>query len=175
MRKSTHLVMGVAAAAPLAAVMPPAGAVGCLWFGMMGGAFPDYADLRSGMKRHLKHRGISHSLAMLAIAGAFVYVLLDALYRERTELLHVPRMDVIAWTASFCLGFISHMVGDACTRGGIQPFLPIWDRKVWLLPRLFRGKSVGWQNTVACLASAVIMGISLGIFLTIQFALIPAS
>ena len=168
MRKSTHLVMGVAAAAPLAALMPPAGAVGCLWFGLMGGAFPDYADLRSGMKRHLKHRGFSHSLAMLAIAGAFVYVLLDALYREKTALLHVPRTDVIAWTASFCLGFLSHMLGDACTRGGIQPFIPLWQRKIWVLPRIFRGKSVGWQNGVARLASVILIGASLGLFLSLQ-------
>src|SRR6188472_3012198 len=105
---------------------------------------------------------------MLAIAGAFVYVLLDALYREKTALLHVPRTDVIAWTASFCLGLFSHMLGDACTRGGIQPFIPLWQRKIWVLPRIFRGKSVGWQNGVARLASVILIGASVGLFLSLQ-------
>lgn len=173
MRKSTHLVMGVAAAAPLAAFVPPVGAVGCLWFGLMGGAFPDYADLRSGMKRHLKHRGFSHSIAMLAIAGAFVYILLDALNREKTGLLVVPRECVLAWTGAFCLGFLSHMLGDACTRGGIQPFIPLWQKKIWVLPRIFRGKSVGWQNGIARLASVILIGLSLGLFVAVQFGLVP--
>ena len=74
--------MGAAAAAPLAALMPPVGAVGCLWMGVTGGAFPDYVDLRSGMKRHLKHRGFSHSYLMLALSTAFVYVVLRALNQQ---------------------------------------------------------------------------------------------
>ena len=160
--------MGVAAAAPLAAVMPPVGAAGCLWFGMMGGAFPDYADLRSGMKQHLKHRGFSHSIFMLGLAGAFVYVLLNALHREWTGLLHIPRTDVAAWTIAFCLGIASHLLGDACNRGGIQPLLPLWQKKMWLLPRIFRGKSVGWQNGVMRMASVILIGASLAVFIVYQ-------
>ena len=175
MRKSTHLAMGVAAAAPLAVFMPPVGAAGCLWFGLIGGAFPDYADLRSGMKRYLKHRGFSHSLAMLAIAGAFVYVLLNALHNEWTGLLHVPRTDVVAWTAAFCLGFASHMLGDACTRGGIRPFLPFWQKKMWIVPRLFRGKSVGWQNHFATAAAVIVIGVCLGGWVALQAGLVTLS
>jgi membrane-bound metal-dependent hydrolase YbcI (DUF457 family) len=160
--------MGVAAAAPLAALMPPVGAAGCLWMGMLGGAFPDYADLRSGMKRHLRHRGFSHSLIMLAIATGFVYLILRALHDEKTGLLHVPWQDVRAWSFAFALGFISHQVGDACTRAGIQPFLPLLQRKVWVLPKWFRGKSVGWQNGVARIVSVIVIGISLGVFIARQ-------
>ena len=168
MRKSTHLMMGVAAAAPLAALMPPVGAVGCLWLGMTGGAFPDYVDLRSGVKRHFRHRGVSHSYLMLAVSTAFVYIILRALNREATGLLHVPADYVKAWTASFALGVVSHLLGDACTRGGIQPALPFSQRKVWVLPKLFRGKSVGWQNGIARFVSVVIIGLALGVFVTIQ-------
>jgi membrane-bound metal-dependent hydrolase YbcI (DUF457 family) len=168
MRKSTHLLMGVATAAPLAALMPPVGAVGCLWMGLTGGAFPDYVDLRSGVKRHFRHRGVSHSYLVLAASTAFVYLILRALNQEATQLLHVPADYVRAWSASFALGFVSHLLGDACTRGGIQPALPFSQRKVWVLPKLFRGKSVGWQNKLAQLAAIVVLGVAVAMFLTIQ-------
>ena len=161
--------MGAAAAAPLAALMPPVGAVGCLWLGVTGGAFPDYVDLRSGMKRHLKHRGFSHSYLMLALSTAFVYIVLRALnQQEVSEALWVPQDYVRAWTAAFSFGVTSHLLGDACTRGGIQPALPFSQRRVWVLPRIFRGKSVGWQNSIAQIAAILVLGLSLAAFLTLQ-------
>jgi membrane-bound metal-dependent hydrolase YbcI (DUF457 family) len=160
--------MGAAAAAPLAALMPPVGAAGCLWMGVMGGAFPDYADLRSGMKRHLRHRGVSHSYLMLALVTGFVFVVLDALNRETTGLLHVPGDYVRPWSAAFGFGFVSHLAGDACTRGGIQPAIPFSQRRIWLLPRLFRGKSVGWQNGLAQIASVIVLGVALAGFITLH-------
>ena len=161
--------MGAAAAAPLAALMPPVGAVGCLWMGVTGGAFPDYVDLRSGMKRHLKHRGFSHSLLMLALSTAFVYVVLRALNQQDiSDTLRVPLDYVRAWTAAFAFGVISHLLGDACTRGGIQPALPFSQRRVWVLPRIFRGKSVGWQNSIAQIAAVLVLGLSLAAYLTLQ-------
>jgi membrane-bound metal-dependent hydrolase YbcI (DUF457 family) len=169
MRRSTHLIMGAAAAAPLAALMPPVGAVGCLWLGVTGGAFPDYVDLRSGMKRHLKHRGFSHSYLMLALSTAFVYVVLRALnQQEVSDTLRVPLEYVRAWTAAFAFGVMSHLLGDACTRGGIQPALPFSQRRVWVLPKIFRGKSVGWQNGVAQIIAIMVLGVSLATFLTLQ-------
>jgi membrane-bound metal-dependent hydrolase YbcI (DUF457 family) len=169
MRRSTHLIMGAAAAAPLAALMPPVGAVGCLWLGVTGGAFPDYVDLRSGMKRHLKHRGFSHSYLMLALSTAFVYVVLRALnQQEVSDTLRVPLEYVRAWTAAFAFGVMSHLLGDACTRGGIQPALPFSQRRVWVLPKIFRGKSVGWQNGVAQVIAIMVLGVSLATFLTLQ-------
>jgi membrane-bound metal-dependent hydrolase YbcI (DUF457 family) len=169
MRRSTHLIMGAAAAAPLAALMPPVGAVGCLWLGVTGGAFPDYVDLRSGMKRHLKHRGFSHSYLMLALSTAFVYVVLRALnQQEVSDTLRVSLDYVRAWSAAFAFGVMSHLLGDACTRGGIQPALPFSQRRVWVLPKIFRGKSVGWQNGVAQIVAIMVLGVSLAAFLTLQ-------
>jgi len=169
MRRTTHLIMGAAAAAPLAALMPPVGAVVCLWMGVTGGAFPDYVDLRSGMKRHLKHRGFSHSYLMLALSTAFVYVVLRALNQQDiSDTLRVPLDYVRAWTAAFAFGVISHLLGDACTRGGIQPALPFSQRRVWVLPRIFRGKSVGWQNSIAQIAAVLVLGLSLAAYLTLQ-------
>lgn len=148
--------------------MPPVGAVGCLWMGVTGGAIPDYTDLRSGMKRHLKHRGFSHSYLMLVASTAFVFLVLGALNREATGLLFVPESYVRAWSAGYTFGFVSHLLGDACTRGGIQPALPFSRRRIWLLPRLFRGKSVGWQNGIAQVTAVIVLGISLAGFLTLQ-------
>lgn len=146
--------------------MPPVGAAGCLWFGMTGGIFPDFADLSSGMKRHLRHRGFSHSILMLAISTGFVYLVLDALNREATGLLLVPQRYAYAWSVSFALGILSHLVGDACTRGGIQPLLPLSRVKIWLLPRFARGTSVGRINTLARLVALVVIGLSIGVFVS---------
>jgi hypothetical protein len=37
-----------------------------------------------------------------------------------------------------------------------------------VLPKLFRGKSVGWQNGIARFVSVIVTGIALAAFLTIQ-------
>jgi hypothetical protein len=63
---------------------------------------------------------------------------------------------------------MSHLLGDACTRGGIQPALPFSQRRVWVLPKIFRGKSVGWQNGVAQIVAIMVLGVSLAAFLTLQ-------
>jgi hypothetical protein len=105
---------------------------------------------------------------MLALSTAFVYVVLDALNREATGLLHVPADYVRAWSAAFAFGVMSHLLGDACTRGGIQPGLPFTRRKLWLLPRLFRGKSVGWQNGMAQVAAVIVIGIALAAFIALH-------
>ena len=168
MRRSTHLLLGVAAAAPVAAVVPPAGAVGCLCLGLIGGAFPDYLDLRSGAARHLKHRGLSHGGPVLGLSTMAVFVVLDAVARADTDLMPVPPGYARLWAACFGLGVLSHLLSDACTRGGIQPLLPLSKRRWWLLPRFLRGRSEGWLNGVARLAAIVVMGVSLAVFVIVR-------
>jgi len=168
MRRSTHLLLGVAAAAPVAALVPAAGAVGCLWFGMVGGAFPDYLDLRSGAARHLRHRGLSHGVLVLVSSMAGVYVVLDAVARAETRLLPIPPGYARLWAACFGLGVVSHLASDACTRAGIQPWLPLSRRRVWILPRFARGRSDGWLNGLARLAAVAVLGIALGMVLILR-------
>lgn len=168
MRRSTHLLLGVAAAAPIAAVAPPAGAVGCLCLGMIGGAFPDYLDLRSGAARHLKHRGVSHGGLVLGLSTVAVFVVLDAVARAGTEAMPIPAAYARLWAACFGLGALSHLAGDACTRGGIQPLLPLSKRRFWLLPKPLRGRSDGWLNGVARLAAMVLLGCCLAVVLIIR-------
>jgi membrane-bound metal-dependent hydrolase YbcI (DUF457 family) len=165
MKRNTHLLMGIAAAAPVAAMLSPAGAVGCLWLGMCGGALPDYLDFRSGIRRNLRHRGVSHAFITVALAGGFSWLVLDALSRSELRILPVPAGFVWPWTIALVLGVLSHVAGDACTRGGVQPWLPFWRKRMWLLPRLFRGRSDGWQNAVARFVSAGLIGMSLGVWL----------
>jgi len=172
MRRSTHLLLGVAAAAPFAALAPPAGAVGCLCLGLIGGAFPDYLDLRSGAARHLKHRGLSHSGLVLGLSTVAVFIVLDAVTRADTDLMPLPATYARLWAAGFGLGVLSHLLSDACTRGGIQPLLPLSKRRYWLLPRFLRGRSEGRVNGLARLAAIVVLGVSLAIFLMVHTPLI---
>ena len=168
MRRSTHLLLGVATAAPVAAPLPPAGAVGCLCLGLIGGAFPDYLDLRSGAARHLKHRGVSHSGFVLGLGVVAVYVVLDAVARAEANLMPITPRFAGLWAACFGLGVLSHLLSDACTRGGIQPLLPLSRRRYWLLPRFLRGRSDGWLNGVARLAAVVLLGTCLAAFLILR-------
>jgi membrane-bound metal-dependent hydrolase YbcI (DUF457 family) len=162
--------MGAAVAMPAAAALPVAGAIGCVWFGLSGGAMPDYLDFKSDARHALRHRGISHSLLALAVLGGFVWFVLDALARSEVDLLTLPARYVGPWTASFALGMLSHLAGDACTRGGIQPLLPLLRTRVWLLPRFLRVRSDGRVNFVAKLVSLVVIGVSVAGFVAVRFA-----
>ena len=161
-------MLGVAAAAPVAAVVPPVGAVGCLCLGLIGGAFPDYLDLRSGAARHLKHRGLSHGGIVLGASTVAVFIVLDAVARADADLMPIPVSYARLWAACFGLGVLSHLLGDACTRGGIQPLLPLSKRRYWLLPKFLRGRSDGWLNGIARLAAVMVLGGCLAVFLMIR-------
>ena len=149
--------MGAAAAVPIAVGLPPVGAFGSLWFGMTGGGLPDYLDLRSEARRSLRHRGVSHGVLVLALTVGFTWVVLDALAREEYRLFQMPERYVVPWSASLGLGMFSHLLGDACTRAGIQPWLPFLRWRMHLLPRFLRGRSDGTINLFARGASVAIL------------------
>jgi membrane-bound metal-dependent hydrolase YbcI (DUF457 family) len=153
--------MGVAVAIPVAATLPFVGATGCVWLGAIGGGFPDFLDLRSGARHFLKHRGVSHSLFVLAGLTFIVWYLLSAVARADYPPLPVPDRYVLPWTLSLALGNLSHLAGDACTRRGIQPLLPLSAGRWWLLPKLVRGRSDGKVNILATILSCTIIVIGL--------------
>ncbi len=157
--------MGAAAAVPIALTLPPVGAVASLWIGIAGGALPDYIDLRSEARRSLRHRGVSHSLFMIAFLCGFSWFVLDALSRSPIELLPVPTSYVVPWTVAMGLGMGSHLFGDACTRAGIQPLLPLLRWRFWLLPRFLRGRSEGRLNGLATMISFLILGLGIAIYI----------
>ena len=164
MKRGTHLIMGAAIAVPVAVVLPPIGAIGSVWLGMTGGALPDYLDLRSEARRALRHRGVSHSLLVVVATTLFVWLVLDALARESYQILPVPDRYVLPWAVSLGLGMLSHLLGDACTRAGIQPWLPLFRQRFWLLPRFLRGRSDGSINLFARGLSYAVLGVGLGYY-----------
>ena len=165
MRKPTHLLLGLAAAAPVALPLSTGGAIAALWFGVIGGALPDYLDLKAESKRVLRHRGASHGLTVVALCAAAVFFTLHTLAEAKSSPFPVSPEHVWPWTIAFAAGMLSHLLGDACTVAGIRPLLPFWDRKFWLLPGFFRGRSSGPINAVADLFAVVVLGIALAYYL----------
>ena len=156
--------MGAAAAVPIALTVAPIGAIACLWIGTTGGGLPDYIDLRSEARRALRHRGVSHSLLMVALFGDFAWFVLDALSRSSVDIFPVPESYVVPWTLALVFGMGSHLLGDACTRAGIQPLLPLVRWRFWLLPRVLRGRSEGRLNTMAKVISLLTLGFGIAAY-----------
>ncbi len=150
--------MGAAAGLLVAASSSLPVAAGALWLGAVGGGFPDWLDLRSELRGslRLRHRGASHGLPLAALLIAIVGIALSALASGRVDLGSWAAIDdrtAVVWTAAFGAGLLSHLAGDACTHAGIRPLLPFSRWRVWLLPRLLRGRSDGWLNGIALIAS----------------------
>lgn len=156
MKRITHIMLGAAVGISIAAPLSPAIAVGAVWFGMVGGGFPDWLDLRSDYHRHLKHRGFSHSLSAAVLMSAGFWLLLRLLTRS-LGWSHLSESDVYAWVAAFGLGYISHILADACTHAGVRLWLPFSQRTWWLLPRLLRGKTSGSIDFFARVLALVVI------------------
>ena len=154
MRGVTHTLLGAAVALPIAVSRDPAIALGCVWFGMVGGGLPDWIDLRSEFKTtlRLKHRGTSHSLFMLAICVAMFSLILVVLQRSAFSMggfsVSPEPATIQAWVLCLGLGFASHLLSDACTMSGIRPLLPFSQFRMWLLPSFLRSRSDGYLDTV---------------------------
>lgn len=138
MKRVTHITTGAAVALPVAFGLSPAAAAGAIALGMAGAVIPDYADLRSDLRRILQHRGVSHSLLFAAAAIGFVYLLLDALTRVSDPAYRLHATLVAPLLLAFGLGVASHLMLDAATPSGIRPFLPFWGYRLRILPRGLR-------------------------------------
>jgi membrane-bound metal-dependent hydrolase YbcI (DUF457 family) len=167
MKRATHLLLGAAAAIPVAITLSPGLALGAAWWGMVGGGFPDWFDLRSEFRRslRLRHRGASHGLPFAIAMVVGLYLLLQILHATPFTLgdisIAVPAGAIRPWTFAFALGILSHLVADAWTHAGIRPFLPFSSVRVWVVPRLLRGKSSGPIDFLAryIAMTAILMGI----------------
>ena len=168
MKRATHILLGAAVAMPIAASSSPAIALGAVWWGMVGGGYPDWFDLRSDFSHRLKHRGTSHSL-ILGVAFAFALWWVFGLVADQIRTNLLSHQDIDTWAIAFGLGFVSHIVADACTRAGVHPFLPFRNNKVWILPTWLRGTSEGTPDTLARVIAIVVIATSLSRFVTVQF------
>lgn len=149
MKRATHLMLGAAVAMPIAVPLSPGLALGAVWWGMAGGGFPDWFDLRSDLRKplRLRHRGASHGLPFAALMVAGVWFILRLLHETPLAIggidLRLPASAIQPWTVAFGLGVLSHLLGDAWTHAGIRPLLPFSTMRFWVVPRLLRGTSNG--------------------------------
>ena len=164
-------------AMPLTAPFSVPVAAGALWFGMVGGGFPDWFDLRSDFRRalRLRHRGASHGLPFFGVMTALCFAGLTVLAQGDITVYGIrlsPEPDTVQlWTGAFALGMLSHLVSDACTSGGIRPLLPFAQWRVWLLPRFMRSRYDGYLDRVARIAALVVL-IAFGLFTLVQRGLL---
>lgn len=148
MKRTTHILLGAAVAMPIAASLSPGVAAGAVWLGMVGGGYPDWFDLRSDFRARFKHRGVSHSLALGAVFTFAVFLLIQLVSNQFSRI-DLSEVEVRALALCFGLGFLSHIVADACTYAGVRPLLPFSNEQWWILPKPLRGKSSGGIDTIA--------------------------
>lgn len=152
---------------PIAVSLSPGLALGTIWWGMVGGGFPDWFDLRSEFRRslRLRHRGSSHGLPVGVAVTAGLFFVLSLLastpFAPFGMDLTVPDAAIRPWAIAFALGFLSHIIADAWTHAGIRPFLPFWDLRVWAAPKILRGKSNGPIDFLARFVA--MLGILIGV------------
>jgi membrane-bound metal-dependent hydrolase YbcI (DUF457 family) len=161
MKRVTHITTGAAVALPVAIGLSPAAAAGALFMGMAGAVIPDYADLRSDVRRVLRHRGLSHSLLFAGAAIALAYVILASLSQvaDRRFQLHA---DLVApLLLAFALGIGSHLLLDAATPSGIRPFLPLWGFRLRILPPGMRVTTGGHVDGLIHTATSLIVTLGL--------------
>lgn len=160
MKRTTHILLGAAVAMPIAASLSPPVAIGAVWLGMVGGGYPDWIDLRSDFKARLKHRGVSHSIFLGAALMAGVYLMLEISSRQFTAVALAER-EIRALALTFALGFLSHLLADACTYAGVRPLLPFSNEQWWVLPKPLRGKSSGAIDTIGRFVALLLLIFSL--------------
>lgn len=164
MRRITHLALGAAVTVPLALNQSLPLAVGCLILGGVGGGMPDWIDFQSGVRKPFtpRHRGASHGLPVL-VASLGLLVVAVLIVRQRQPL-WTGEFDILdgsgVWVsvAAFGLGWLSHLMSDAYTLSGIQPFLPFSRWRCWLLPRVVRSRSDGYLDKIVRLLAFTVLG-----------------
>ena len=157
-KRVTHITTGAAVALPVAVGLSPAAAAGAIFMGMAGAVMPDYADLRSDLRRVLRHRGISHSLLFAAAATGLTWLILSALSNVADARVRLHAELVGPLLLAFALGVASHLLLDAATPSGIRPLLPISQFRLRILPpglRILTGGAV--DSFVHLVTSLVVM------------------
>ena len=155
MKRVTHITTGAAIVLPVAATLSPAAAAGAIFLGMAGAVVPDYADLRSDLRRVLRHRGVSHSVLFASGVILLVYAIMSALTQVADPRFQLHRELVAPLLFAFGLGLGSHLVLDAATPSGIRPLLPLWGFRLRILPPGMRittgGRIDGLVHTITSL------------------------
>lgn len=161
-------------ALPIAVPLSPGLAAGAVWWGMVGGGFPDWFDLRSELRKplRLRHRGASHGFAFGTLMTAGLWLLLQVVANTPLPLgdgsVSLTAAATQPWTMAFALGFLSHILSDAWTHAGVRPLLPFSDIRVWIVPRLLRGKSSGPLDFLARFVAMLAILIGVGAYVLVR-------
>ncbi len=161
MKRVTHITTGAAVALPIAVGLSPAAAAGAIFLGMAGAVVPDYADLRSDIRRVLRHRGVSHSMLFAGGTIVLVYFILTALTRVADPRFQLDADLVEPLLLAFGLGIGSHLILDAATPSGIRPFLPLWGFRLRILPPGMRVATGGHVDELIHTATSLIVTLGL--------------
>jgi len=92
-----------------------------------------------------RHRGITHSLLACVLVGAAAAALGVAL----------PSPG-LALAGGLALGYLAHVLADACTPSGVSLWAPFGPRTVWLVPRPARIPTGGLREGLVAGASATV-------------------
>ncbi len=161
MKRVTHITTGAAVALPVALTLSPWAAVGAVFLGMAGAVIPDYADLRSDIRRILRHRGVSHSVFFAAAAIALTWVILNALSQIDDPRFQLHESLVEPLLLAFTLGVASHLVLDAATPSGIRPLLPLSQFRLRILPPGLRIPTGGTVDGMLHTATTLVVTVGL--------------
>lgn len=107
-----------------------------------------------GIRKHGGHRQISHSIfavpAAMLLVGVPIWMLvwIPGLARACEWLMYRPPLWLVGGSPQLGVtlmialgvgaGYLSHELADACTASGWRPLVPWSERKVYLLPGMFR-------------------------------------
>ncbi|MGB9792688.1 MAG: metal-dependent hydrolase [Thermacetogeniaceae bacterium] len=133
MTGKTHLAAGALAGAAVGRLTgcPLAG----LAVGALAGLLPDIDEPHSTVGRRALpisiavnlfagHRGVTHTVWFCAGAGILFAFISAAVGGHARALLHGWPHPLAVGLAAF-LGALSHLLVDACTRSGVEPFAPL--------------------------------------------------
>ena len=103
---------------------------------VLGSIFPDIDNTKSVLGRRIKplsmlfkHRGFFHSILPAVIIGIIIFLITSNSY----------------YTAAYIVGFLSHLLIDSLTPGGINFF---WPSKLKLKGKLVTGSVFDWALLV---------------------------
>jgi membrane-bound metal-dependent hydrolase YbcI (DUF457 family) len=155
---------------PIAASLSPELAIGGVWWGMVGGGFPDWLDLRSEFRTslRLRHRGVSHSFVTAALVAVGFGMGLALLSEQSYDFFgwnaRVPDAAVRPWFLCLLAGLLSHLISDAMTHSGIQPLLPFFRTKLRILPKFLRSRYDGYLDTLLRWAAMAVIGAGVALY-----------
>ena len=88
-----------------------------------------------------RHRGFTHTIWAAFIASLIIFLLSYYVGMMSFE-------KAFLFTQVAFLSYISHIIGDGFTKGGVRPFYPLIDIKLYFLPPFLRFQTGSWMEFI---------------------------